>query len=140
MGGVYMDKSQDKVKTLVKRAETNIKKLKRDGGGVIGITTSQLRKFLSRVVVLKQLVDKETRGKKDVLLSDELVLEIQRLKIMLLYQAAKDTKSHVKDFIRDTEIVELVDWIEDKPNHFDIFCKYVEALVAYHRYYGGKDK
>lgn len=70
-------------------------------------------------------------------LSDELADEIRYLQVKLVYQAGRDKV--VKDFIDKAELLPMVKEIGNSIVKFEEFCRYVEALVAYHKYYGGKD-
>lgn len=105
------------------------------------ITTSQIRKFLSAVnaVANKVTIYKaQNQGKKD--LSEELAAEIKYLQVLLVYQAGRDTDGTVKKFVRETHLLEEINKIGTNLKAFEEFAKYIEALVAYHKYYGGKEK
>ena len=52
------------------------------------------------------------------------------------YEAGRDQE--VKRFIEKTHMMDCVDWIENSKEHFILYYHYVEALVAYHKYYGGE--
>lgn len=67
-------------------------------------------------------------------------MEIKFLKVNLLYQAGKDKKEIVKDFVEKAKLATIINGIGSDLDKFNKFCKYVEALVAYHKYYGGKDE
>lgn len=105
---------------------------------VINVTTSQIRKFLTSVNSLKNKIDvyKINHLNEDVL-SDDLVMEIKFLRVNILYQAKRE--SAVKEFIEKADIEEHINNIGDSIAKFNEFYKYVEALVAFHKYYGGKD-
>ena len=109
----------------------------------IDLTTSQIRKFLTAVNVVRNKVDLyKAKNKNTAVLSPELVMEIKFLKVNLLYQAGRDNSRNkiVKKFIDEARLDKIIDDIGDEPKKFAKFCKYVEALVAYHKYLGGKDK
>lgn len=103
------------------------------------ITTSQIRKFLTAVnsVANKVTIYKaKNQGIKE--LSDDLAAEIKYLQVPLVYQAGRERT--VKDFINKTQLLERINSIGTSLKDFENFSKYIEALVAYHKYYGGKDK
>lgn len=107
------------------------------------LTTSQIRKFLTAVNVVRNKVDLyRAQNKKAAVLSAELVMEIKFLKVNLLYQAGRDTSRTkvVKKFIDEARLDKIIDDIGNDMKKFAKFCKYVEALVAYHKFLGGKDK
>lgn len=130
------------IKTYVMEAENRIQRLKRGRDGKLGLTTSQLRKFLSMIVSLKQKVEQEVRKNNSDVLSADLQMKIYFLKVMISYQAGREQgRDHfIQDFIDKTEIIKFIETIKDDAGKFRVFCKYVEALVAFHKYYGGKDK
>lgn len=105
---------------------------------VIELTTSQIRKFLTAVNSLKNKIDvyKINHLNEDVL-SDDLVMEIKFLRVNILYQAKKN--DNVKEFIAKARIEKRINEIGDSIAKFNEFYKYVEALVAFHKYYGGRD-
>jgi len=107
------------------------------------ITTSQIRKFLTAVnsVANKVTIFKaQNQGTKE--LSDDLAAEIKYLQVPLVYQAGRESSRDrtIKDFIKKTNIIEYINCIGTDLKAFETFAKYIEALVAYHKYYGGKDK
>lgn len=56
----------------------------------------------------------------------------------LVYEYGRN-ESGVRDFIDKSELIEEVKKIGDDREKLIIYCKYVEALVAYHRYFDGQD-
>ena len=96
----------------------------------IKITTSQIRKFLSGVNLIQNKMNDEEET-----LSDETVNEIKYLKIKLAYQAGRENKIKV---LYDNLVPEI-DNIGNSKKRFLEFSKYIEAIVAYHKFYGGKD-
>ena len=96
----------------------------------IKITTSQIRKFLSGINLLQNKMNNEEET-----LSDETVSEIKYLKIKLAYQAGREKKIKV---LYDNLVPEI-DNIGNSKKKFIEFSKYIEAIVAYHKFYGGKD-
>ncbi len=96
----------------------------------IKITTSQIRKFLSGVNLIQNKMNEEGE-----ILSDETVNEIKYLKIKLAYQAGREKKIKV---LYDNLVPEI-DNIGNSKKKFIDFSKYIEAIIAYHKFYGGKD-
>lgn len=124
---------------VVGDAEKVINNLEKDKYGKIALTTSQVRKFLTAINVVRNKVDlyiaqnKETKE-----LSSELVAEVKFLKVNLLYQAGRINT--VKQFMNMANLGNIIDNVGNDTKKFQKLCKYVEALVAYHKFYGGKDK
>lgn len=130
---------------IVEEAEKAIKSLRKlrptrkdPNRLVIELTTSQIRKFLTAVNSLKNKIDvyKINHLNEDVL-SDDLVMEVKFLRVNILYQAKKN--DNVKEFIAKARIEKHINEIGDSIAKFNEFYKYVEALVAFHKYYGGRD-
>ena len=127
---------------VVTEAEKAIKELQykdRNDKIKINVTTSQIRKFLTAVNVVRNKVDLyKAKNKGAEALSKELTAEIKFLKVNLLYQAGRTDA--VKQFMTVSKLDIIIDGIGDSLARFVKFTKYVEALVAYHKFLGGKDK
>ena len=104
---------------------------------VFDVKYAQVRKILSSVVAIKNKLGVEQRKSKSFdKLPDSIAMEVRFLKTTFLYQAGrdKDYKYPVKSFIEDSQLVEMVECIGTDVKKFDMFCKYVEALVAFYKY------
>ena len=134
--------------SIVDRAEGVIRKLKQDKYGKIALKTNQIRKFLTAVNILANKVaiyKAEHPGIKK--LPEELIDEVQYLQVKLIYQVGrekKDTKPQfqpgpVEDFVNNAGLISAVKNIGNSIAEFEKFNRYMEALVAYHKFYGGKD-
>lgn len=127
---------------IVQKAENVINLLQRPnkrGDLVIDLTTNQIRKFLAAVTITANKVSiYRSKHPQNKQLSDELADEIRYLQVKLVYQASRD-KGVVKKFIKEAKLLTLIKDIGNSIVKFEKFYRYVEALVAYHKYYGGKD-
>ena len=134
--------------SIVDRAEGVIRKLKKDKYGKIALKTNQIRKFLTAVNILANKVaiyKAEHPGIKK--LPEELIDEVQYLQVKLIYQVGReknDTKPQfqpgpVEDFVNNAGLISAVKNIGNSIAEFEKFNRYMEALVAYHKFYGGKD-
>ena len=77
-------------------------------------------------------------------LPDELAGEIQFLKVKAAYQAGKERenkkhKNNVKEFMEQSKMKHHIEGIGTSISKYEEFAHYVEALVAYHKFYGGND-
>lgn len=105
------------------------------------LTTGQLRKFFGKV---KQ-IEADFNNKKD---------EIATLEYLLDYSVGRDKKKDKDNgkLVNQTKIVDLayqlkiaIDFLNKKINddniaaYFKNFVRVFEAIVAYHKYYGGQD-
>ena len=127
-----IEEAEEAIKSLRKPSRKDPSKM------VIYVTTSQIRKFLTAVNSLKNKIDmyKINHLNEDVL-SDDLVMEVKFLRVNILYQAKRE--KNVKEFIVKARIEKHINDIGDSIAKFNEFYKYVEALVAFHKYYGGRD-
>lgn len=141
-GGKSMASSTPVNYDAVAKAEDVIKALiskDRNGNDRLSLTTSQIRKFLTAVNLVRNKVDfymVQNKGTQE--LSPELTAEVKFLKINLLYQAGRYTA--VKNFVKTGDFERIIDSIGKSIKEFQKFCRYVEALVAYHKYFGGRDQ
>ena len=125
---------------IVQKAEKVILSLKEknERGYNNMITTSQIRKFLTAVNAVTNRVEVfKVRCNECENLSEELTNEIKFLKVKLVYQVGKDKK--LRPFVEKAELLEMIDGIGGSIRKYENFARYIEALVAYHKYYGGKD-
>ncbi len=116
----------------VEEAEKVVQKLDKNRYGFI-LTTSKIRNILSMVSSIYNDVShysKET-------LNDEFVERIQYLKMRFAYEAGRETS--VRDLINKAEIMQQIDAIGRSKEQCICFCRFMEAIVAYHKFYGGND-
>lgn len=97
------------------------------------VTTSKLRNLLAMTADIYN----EVLSGKDDKLSEELCGRIEYLKIRFLYEAGREPK--VKDLVEEAEIIKVINEIKGSKKNYVLFNHYMEAIVAYHKYYGGKD-
>jgi CRISPR-associated protein Csm2 len=120
------------VSNYVTEAESVVKNI---AGKHDKISTSQIRNLLSLVSdvenTLEQLPYSET-------LDERILTKIPYMKVKIVYAAGRDLI--VRDFVTASGILENIDTIKDSRKQFDLFSRYMEALVAYHKFYIGNDK
>ena len=113
-------------------------------------TTSQIRKFLTAVNTVSGKIEQYKRKFPGKILEDKLQMQVKFLKVKLAYQIGRaDTKwndkAHakinlVKEFEKKADLMNKIDAIGDSVEKYDDFARYVEALVAFHKFYGGREK
>ena len=129
----YVDKAEKVIIGLI----TDAKKAKRNPRNEYDydiLTTSQLRKQLSMTAEMYAQADKESSDT----LSEELLDRIEYLRVQFAYQAGRE--KDVKKFIVEARILEILKTINGSRRDFLTFCRYMEALVAYRKFYGKEDK
>lgn len=116
----------------VKKAEDVINNLIAGKSKIL--TTSKIRKLLAMV---SDMYTKAKRLKSNTLSSD-WVSKIQYFKMHTIYEAGREPS--VKKFVEEAQIIEQIDKIKADKDKLILFCLYMEALVAYRKYLGGKDE
>ena len=122
-------------KTYVKEAEDVISNLKRNNYNKIYLTTSQLRNVLAKVSSIYIDVNQN----RNAVLTDKNQADIQYLKLQIVYASGRDEKGNVRDFVEKSKILKYIDEIGDSKEAFLLFARYMEALVAYHKFQGGQE-
>lgn len=119
-------------------AEQVILGLERDNEGKPKITKSQIRKFLAAVNTLTNKVEvyrARNGGAKE--LSPALGEQVKYLKVKFAYQAGRERT--VRELGEKGKIKERIDGIGLSVERYERFARFIEALVAYHKFHGGKD-
>jgi CRISPR-associated protein Csm2 len=117
------------------QAEEVIVELKKSMGREYqNFTTSKIRNILAMVNAIYNDVLNEQNEK----LNSELQSRIEYLKIRLVYECGREPRI-VKPFVDKAKLLSLLENIGDDRKRFLDFARYMEALVAYHRFYGGRD-
>ena len=98
-----------------------------------GITTSKIRNLLAMSADIYNEVLEQ--GEK---LPEEINARIDYLRMRVAYESGREWL--VKEFVEKTKIMEALKEIQGSRKQFILFNHYMEALVAYHRYYGGRDQ
>ncbi len=124
----YVDHAERVIESMIIKDKTG------RGRDKINLTTSKIRNLLSMVNNLQALIKQE----KEPEISGELMSKVQYLKMRFAYEAGREQS--VKDFVKKASIMEIIEGIGKSKKKLLLFCNYMEALVAYHRYNGGKDR
>ena len=115
-------------------AESVILALKNENNGRLALTTSKIRGLLSMTASIYTDVQRN----RSETLSEELQSRVQYLRMRVAYEAGRDPV--VKKFVIKAELLEQLSNIRADKESLLLFCRYMEAMVAYHRYHGGNDK
>ncbi|HZJ83116.1 MAG TPA: type III-A CRISPR-associated protein Csm2 [Clostridia bacterium] len=113
------------------------------------ITTSKIRDLLSQVNELYNDIILDPQE----ILEDKYVEAIRHLRVKMIYDAGRDRQERlygserndprfrdgkIKYFFDQTGLLNMVGEIGSSRKKFLEYCRYFEALVAYHKFYGGK--
>ncbi len=123
----YVDKAEDVIKEL--KGRTN----NRTGRPIQMVTTSKIRNLLSMTA---DIYNEATSLAEDTL-NESCRQRIEYLRIRFVYEAGRDPS--VRDFVETSGILDSLKEIGSDRKNFILFNRYMEALVAFHKYYGGKD-
>ncbi len=145
--GTYTQ-SNDKVE-LARSVMDELRKRTDKYGKPDMVTTSQVRKFLTAVnTVTGKIEQYQNEHGEERTLSQELVAQVKFLKVKLAYQIGRADKNpkgkasdyeKISDFEKKADLMAAIDSIGNDVKKYEEFARYVEALVAFHKYYGGKD-
>jgi CRISPR-associated protein Csm2 len=125
-------------KEYVDQAQKVVESLKNERGK-ISLTTSQIRKFLAGVNAIKnklQIYEADGLIQGDSL-HEDILGDIQALKVKLIYQCGREPV--VKSFVDKAGLLREIDAIKTSVCKFRDFACYIEAIVAYHKFEGGRD-
>ena len=108
--------------------------IKNKKGDPVLLTTSKIRNLLA----MTSSIYNDALNLPGDKLSDELVSRIQYLRVRTIYEAGRDTEREkpVKSFVEKSGILGYMEEIKDSKERFILFSRYMEALVAYRKYYG----
>ena len=125
----YVDEAEKVIKTL--KGRTN----QRNGREIQMVTTSKIRSLLAMTSDIYNETLNETGSK----LPQRLCSRIEYLRVRFIYESGKDQEGKVKDFVETARILDILKEIRGEKENFLLFARYMEALVAFHKFYGGKD-
>ena len=120
----------DKVENTIKELKTK----KNQRGKPIGLlTVSQIRNLLAMSAdILNEVLEYPEEN-----LSEELLDRVSYLTVRFYYEAGRDEK--VKSFIETAKLLPFLKGIKTRKQYIQYY-QYMEALVAFHKYHGGKDQ
>ena len=97
------------------------------------VTTSKIRNLLSLVTDIYNTENIRTEEK----LLPESIVKLNLMRVRVAYECGRDDT--VKNFVAQTNLLEYLKGISTDRADLIRFAHYMEALVAFHRYFGGKE-
>lgn len=97
------------------------------------VTTSKIRNLLSLVTDIFNTENIRTDEK----LLPESIVKLNLMRVRVAYECGRDDT--VKSFVAQTNLLEYLKGISTDRADLIRFAHYMEALVAFHRYFGGKE-
>lgn len=122
----YVDEAEKSIYELQNKEDKRGKKIEM-------VTTSKIRNLLSMTADIYNVVINTDEDK----LNQDICSRIEYLRVRFMYEAGKEPK--VKALLDNTCIIEMLKQINGSKKNYILFSQYMESLVAFHRYYGGKD-
>lgn len=114
----------DKAKGCVEKSKDNYGKL------FGGLTTTKLRSIYGLIMNVYTKINEPSDFMK-------YRSDIQYLQVKMAYESGREQT--VAKFIDKTHLMDAVSRIKTY-EQFLLYCRYAESLVAYFKFYGGKDK
>ncbi len=122
----YVDRAESAIKRLQKMKD------KKDRYIPI-VTTSKIRNLLAMTAGIYNDV-LNIKGER---LPQDITGRIQYLKVRFVYEAGRE--QGVKNLVEKAEILECLDGIGSSRQNYILFSRYMEALVAFRKFIGGRD-
>lgn len=97
------------------------------------ITTSKLRNWFS---IANDIYNVESRSS-EITMKPESRTKLLNLRVRIVYDAGKD--SNVKNFVTNANLLSYIKGIGESREQIIRFTHYMEALVAYHKFFGGRE-
>ena len=120
----YVDKAEKVIKQLSEQRDKR--------GNVVMVTTSKIRNLLAMTAdTYTEVLDKEEK------LTDEVNARIEYLRMRFVYECGREKL--VKAFVEKANILNILKEIKGSRSRYILFNRYMEALVAFHRFYDGRD-
>ncbi len=98
------------------------------------VTTSKIRNLLAMVSDIYN----DVLNVKDEKLSSEVIGRINYMKLRFYYEAGREET--VKRLLKTAGVFDVIDGIGNSRKNYILFSRYIEALVAFRKYYGGRDE
>lgn len=94
------------------------------------LTTTKLRKIYGQILNTYARIDEPSAF-------ERYRSELQYLKVRMAYEAGREQS--VKRFLEKTGLMRAIDAVQSY-EQFNLYCRYAESLVAYFKFYGGRDR
>lgn len=98
------------------------------------VTTSKLRNLLAMSADIYNEVSVSEEK-----LTEELISRIEYLRVRFVYEYGRENNRLLQRFIKEAKILDNLKEINGSKKNYILFYHYMEALVAFHKYNGGRD-
>lgn len=125
----YVDQAEKAIQSLRDKAEQQ----RRGRGQLKIVTTSKIRNLLAMTA---DIYNQAMICQNDQL-DDNLKSRIEYLRVRFMYECGREQL--VKNFVMEANILPILKEIGGSKKNYILFSRYMEALIAFHKYYGGED-
>lgn len=122
----YVDAAENVIKSLMDKKDQR-------GRSIPIVTTSKLRNLLA----MSADIYNEVLNQKEDRLSEDICSRIEYLRVRFLYEAGREPS--VKNLVNESGIIDLLKKVNTSKKNYILFNRYMEALVAFRKYYVEKD-
>ncbi len=122
----YVDKAEEAIKRLASLKDRRDKP-------VPVVSTSKLRNLLGMV----SDVYNDVLNVKEETLSRDIIERINYMRLRFYYEAGRE--SSVKNLLETAKVFEVLKSVGSSRQNYILFSRYMEALVAFRKYYVEKD-
>lgn len=122
----YVDEAEKVIQSLMGKKDQR-------GRDIPIVTTSKLRNLLA----MSADIYNEVMNEKEERLNEDICARIEYLRVRFLYEAGRE--SAVKNLVNESGIMELLKNVNANKKNYILFNRYMEALVAFRKFYVEKD-
>lgn len=122
----YVDEAERVIKCLAGKKDQK-------GRPVPVVTTSKLRNLLAMAADIYNEVVNQPGDQ----LNADICARIEYLRVRFLYEAGRE--SAVKDLVNESNMMDVLKGIKGNKRNYIVFNRYMEALVAFRKYYVGSN-
>ena len=120
----YVDAAEKVIIELVEESK------RKNRGKINIVTTSKIRNLLAMTAdIYNQVLTSQ---------KENLNGRIEYLRVRFMYECGREPK--VNEFVQKAQILDILKEIKQSKKNYLLFSRYMEALIAFHRYYGGRDE
>ena len=124
----YVEEAERVIKSIGKPDDRN------KGQYLFDLTTSKMRNLLAMASEIFNSVSSEGGSE----LSEASASKVRYMKVKMIYEAGRDR--NVSGFLQAAKLIDMIGEIGRDRKSFLLYCKYFESLIAYFKFYGGRDK
>lgn len=130
-----MKLTKDNYVKLAEKAILDLKgKKDKRGRDIKIVTTSKIRNLLAMAAdIYNEVINSQSE-----VLSEEIKGQINYMKIRFVYESGREAT--VKNLVEQADILAHIDEIGDSREQYILFNRYMEALVAYRKFYVEHDE